>query len=296
MQQYNSKRGKFCPGIYLITCLKNKKFYVGSSTYSLFKRIRDHQIALKNNKHPNKILQRTYNKYGKESFTFDCLEKCNQETVLEREQYWMDLLESYNVKYGFNIVPKAGNSKGYKFTKKHKENISKGIQKIGGNKGKFNPRYGAIISEEQKIKRKESLIKNRNLKPFYVINQDLSIFGVYFFASEVAKIIKCHPSLIRMCLKEKIKTGKGFAYCYLDRYETKIEKIKNDKNYFIKNPKGVPKLSSCTPVKRIDINSREEIIFNSIKNAAENSNMNANSIVRILSNKRNSKKYKFEYI
>src|SRR6187402_268706 len=156
MQQYSSRRGKFAPGIYIITCIPNKKVYIGSSSYSVYKRIRDHQIFLESNSHPNQYLQRAFNKYGKENFIFERLEACDQNKVIEREQYYMDLLESHNRDKGFNLKSIAGSSFGYKYTEAQKKNISEGIQKVGGNKGKFNPRYGAKISEEQKQKSLDS--------------------------------------------------------------------------------------------------------------------------------------------
>ena len=57
------------PGIYAITNIKNKKQYIGSS-YNCRQRSYDHIAALKKNTHYSPHLQRSWNKYGEDSFTF----------------------------------------------------------------------------------------------------------------------------------------------------------------------------------------------------------------------------------
>ena len=76
-------------GIYLITCKENKKSYVGSS-FNVLQRINTHIRDLMKEKHTNKYLQSTYNKYGYISFNFELLENCSKENLLEREQWYID--------------------------------------------------------------------------------------------------------------------------------------------------------------------------------------------------------------
>jgi group I intron endonuclease len=51
-------------------------------------------------------LQNAWNKYGSESFVFEVLEHCDKNLLQEKEQYWIDLLDTCNK--GFNISKKAG--------------------------------------------------------------------------------------------------------------------------------------------------------------------------------------------
>lgn len=60
---------------YSVYKIKNKitnQCYIGVDSYYP-KRIRQHQSRLRNNKHRNKHLQSSYNKYGIENFTFELL-------------------------------------------------------------------------------------------------------------------------------------------------------------------------------------------------------------------------------
>lgn len=92
-------------GIYRITCLGNKKFYIGSAV-NLKRRFDEHQTLLRNNKHYNSKLQHAWNKYGEEQFIFDIVELVDEEYLLDCEQTWMD---STNVCVtGFNLAQKAG--------------------------------------------------------------------------------------------------------------------------------------------------------------------------------------------
>lgn len=94
-------------GVYRYTNTKNNKYYVGSTTRSFKLRHRQHMCALKNNKHKNSYLQRAYNK-DKEHFQLEILEIVEDSSkILEKEQYWMDKLESCESTKGYNINPMA---------------------------------------------------------------------------------------------------------------------------------------------------------------------------------------------
>lgn len=88
-------------GIYMIYCDGNGRRYVGSSV-DIHKRWKDHRITLKRGRHGNQHLQNAYNKYGYKAFTYSILEEVSRDRLIEREQFWMDLL-----KPEFNIAPFA---------------------------------------------------------------------------------------------------------------------------------------------------------------------------------------------
>lgn len=92
-------------GIYIIRHTVSEKRYVGSSA-NVSLRIRCHKNDLNNKKHPNKYLQRAWNKYGKEAFEFKIIEvlssQCN---LLKREQFYIDLYKSHIT--GYNARAKA---------------------------------------------------------------------------------------------------------------------------------------------------------------------------------------------
>lgn len=288
------RKRKIISGVYLITCLTNKKVYVGSSANSIFKRIRDHQIALEKGTHANEILQRTYNKYGKENFVFEKLESCAQEVVLLREQYWMDLLSAYDRKLGFNIVPKAGSSYGHKRTEEQKRKSSESHKEKGISKGEKNPRFGVKISEEQKEKTRKRWLEVGFLKPFYAIDKDLNIVGEYESAIQASKIIKCDSSLITGCLKNKWKTGKDLAFCYVSEIDKKLEEIKLDTNYFNKRGIGITR-GNTKKVKITDLQTLDYKIYESSNKAAKQIGLSKTFVYSCLKGYKKSKKFKIEY-
>lgn len=89
-------------GVYQITCIVTGKIYIGSSIHIRF-RISKHLSDLRNYKHHNKYLQRSWNKYGESNLKFDVLEECNYKNQLEREQFWIDKKRPYSRKIGFNL-------------------------------------------------------------------------------------------------------------------------------------------------------------------------------------------------
>lgn len=88
-------------GIYKITNIINNKYYIGSGI-CVSRRINDH----KKREH-NIHLKRSFNKYGLENFTFEIIEECEKENLLQREQYYINTL-----KPEYNICKIAGNTLG----------------------------------------------------------------------------------------------------------------------------------------------------------------------------------------
>lgn len=77
-------------GIYAINNLETGKIYVGSSK-NIEKRYDEHRYALRRGDHFNYHLQNAWNKYGEKAFQFIVCEYVeNLESLVEREQYWLD--------------------------------------------------------------------------------------------------------------------------------------------------------------------------------------------------------------
>lgn len=97
-------------GIYKITCLANKRIYIGS-TFNLQQRKSQHFSDLRLNKHCNRHLQRAWDKYGEHAFTFEVLELVLSMSLPAREQYWLNKLKPFG-KSGFNIAREAHSNLG----------------------------------------------------------------------------------------------------------------------------------------------------------------------------------------
>lgn len=134
-------------GIYKIINNINGKVYVGSAI-NISDRFLDHKQMLKRNKHHSTKLQNSVNKHGVENFTFEIIEECSKELLIEREQYWIDTLDSY--KSGYNCRPNASNMLNFVFSAESKEKMKKSQK--GLHSGTKHPLYGKKHSEETKEK------------------------------------------------------------------------------------------------------------------------------------------------
>lgn len=137
-------------GIYQITNKLNGKRYIGSAVY-LKRRQEEHLYHLCCGDHHNKHLQRAFDKYGKQSFEFSVLSHVNPEKLIEREQYYLDILSPE-----YNISKTAGSLLGYRASAETREKMSE------AHKGKRNHNYGKRHSEETKRKISKALSGERN--------------------------------------------------------------------------------------------------------------------------------------
>ena len=90
-------------GIYKIMNLIDEKIYIGSSV-NLLKRESKHFWMLKNNIHDNNHLQNSFNKSGVKNFKFEIIEECDENLLIEKENYYITHYKSNNSEYGFNLA------------------------------------------------------------------------------------------------------------------------------------------------------------------------------------------------
>ena len=87
-------------GVYKITNLITKEFYIGSSS-NIKRRWAEHKQRSKHmNKEYNKALYESIRKYGLENFNIKILEECEEVFLLEREQFYIKKLKAISL--GFN--------------------------------------------------------------------------------------------------------------------------------------------------------------------------------------------------
>ena len=139
-------------GVYIITCIPTKKCIIGE-TGNVRKRINYHIQNLEGNRHENPYLQKAWNKYGYDNFSFDVLEYCEFSECKIKEDYYCKLYDSHNSVKGFNLRP-TGKELKNKFSEEHKEKIKQALK----NSEKFKNRdsgkgmRGKHHSLESKIK------------------------------------------------------------------------------------------------------------------------------------------------
>jgi len=157
---------KMDSGIYKITCLPTCREYIGV-TRCFAERKYNHFRSLKRGNHRNDFLQRAYNKYGKDNFIFEVIERVEgYEDCLKREIYWIEKLNTYG--NGFNLTV---GGEGWIPNQATRDKRSKSLS------GKNNPMYGMVGSLNGNAKMTE--YKARKIKKMIAMgfrNRDITEF------------------------------------------------------------------------------------------------------------------------
>jgi group I intron endonuclease len=160
------KKESLC-GIYKITNTVNKKYYIGSAV-NIKNRFKIHKRLLKQNKHFNSHLQTSYNKYGALNFIYDVIEITIKENLIEREQYWINLLNANNNKIGYNKRIVATSNIGIKFSN---ESIKKLSISHMGHKRSYDAQIKISASQYKKVCQfEEIIIKNIYGKEYKILS------------------------------------------------------------------------------------------------------------------------------
>jgi group I intron endonuclease len=102
------------PYIYLVKNQQNKIVYVGQQIGT--KSLNEYQGS-------GLLLNRAYNKYGKDYFKQEIVEYCNVDELNDKEKLY---IKQYNTKFphGYNLTEGGDGMKGYKYNNNQKQNIS----------------------------------------------------------------------------------------------------------------------------------------------------------------------------
>ena len=114
------KNNKKKSGVYRWINQVNGKSYVGSSVDLSYRLKQYYSVTYLNRKKSVSSINRALVKYGHSNFKLEILEYCetNRLIILEREQYYIDLL-----KPEYNILKIAGSPLGYKHTEESLANM-----------------------------------------------------------------------------------------------------------------------------------------------------------------------------
>jgi group I intron endonuclease len=112
------KERKKPAGVYQIKNLSNGKVFIGSNM-NLEGPLNSHKFQLMSGRHPNEALQKEWNEYGPEKFSFEILEVVKfkddpdfnlRDEVTLLEQIWLEKLQPFGEK-GYNVEIRSGKSK-----------------------------------------------------------------------------------------------------------------------------------------------------------------------------------------
>jgi len=202
-------------GIYTITNKVDGKIYVGYATV-MYTRCIEHRSSLRNDMHGNPHLQHSWNLYGEKSFLFEELVECPVEHLISEENYWCNLLDVHNDKYGYNIATTG--QKGQ--VKANPSSIIKRQQ----TRRKNAEKRGYWVSEEY-IEKKKREMKGKPVHPNMIIKsieksskkttqytKDGKIVGIYKSQCEAARITGINDRGINNACMGKISTSGGYVW------------------------------------------------------------------------------------
>jgi group I intron endonuclease len=147
-------------GIYIIKNTIDNKIYVGSSI-NIGNREYKHFWMLNKGIHDNKFLQNSFNKFGKENFIFEVVEKCTEVELIDKENFYIDKFKSSKCDFGYNLA-KVNEFRRNTYNEEVKVKLSKHNLNKNGNIKKFE----LIEISNEKINEFDNLVDAAN----YLIN------------------------------------------------------------------------------------------------------------------------------
>jgi len=205
-------------GIYKITCNDNKKYYIGSSV-DIQKRWCRHKRELNRNIHTNKYLQNAWNKYGNNSFTFEVICECCEDTLLIIEQQYLDNTQCYDKSIGFNVCTIVGpppKPKTSKFILKDPD----GIIHEGDNISKFARVHnlniisliGLVTGSSKSLSYKGWCLPDTILRTYKINSPEGVVHEIRWNGcSNFAKLHNLHGGELSKVLNGKTKSVKGWT-------------------------------------------------------------------------------------
>ena len=217
------------PGIYMIKNNVTNRMYIGSTTMMCLKRINHHYNRLINNKHKNSYLQNSWNKYGKENFTFIIIKNCEKQDCLLIEQRFINFFIKKNILFNINSLasgtPNMSKETIFKRAETMKRKYNSGEIKpfftkgfIPWNKGKtYNRKNKGKYTKpsEETLKLIKEKHRNEMYPEIYVYSNNIFL-GKYRSSGDIedASLEKHFQNYVKP--RNGAKNHKGQVYYYLN--------------------------------------------------------------------------------
>lgn len=220
-------------GIYKIANIKTGRCYIGATRNALG-RFQVHLSELKRGVHHCERLQKSFNKFGIENFSFIIIEECEDTDIVKVEQKWIDYY--VGLKQCYNTILTACD-KGFDSleTRQRKSLAMMGNQNSLGRvvseeeKQKARERnLGKTYGEETKAKQREAKLGKESLKKIPIMQYDLNqrFIKEHKSTNDAAKELNLIRTNIIKVLKRYRNHCGGFIFRYKD-----ITKYKDPSQY-----------------------------------------------------------------
>jgi len=245
-------------GVYKITNKVNGKFYVGSGK-SVFNRWLNHASYLSRDVHTGYKLQRAFNKYGFEAFSFEILELHDVVNLHKREQYYLDTL-------------------------------CKAQEYINGTSNYFNletynvkPTVHGIVGLERADEIIVRGLRTRGFEKIYKISDKGEFIKYYEMQKQASEENGLSRSTVSKSIKnKKCPKGKDYYFCYESDYDPTYIPVPCEA--YNKGIKGAVEAINIKPVYCYDVYGRYYKKFRSGLEAAKYFNVDASGISRMMDN------------
>lgn len=195
--------------VYRIVNKINNKVYIGSTIDSERRKL-EHFNQLERGVHINTHLQNAYNKYGKNAFMFDIIEdNLDNSELMKREQHYINLFNSSNRNFGYNISQYASQPDSRKYNKLYTVKLRDMINKSNLNATSVSllfcmqlylePYTNRILSPDNKNITNKDLQKISNLAENTVLRALNELEYNHFIrriGNRQARIIYLNPHII----------------------------------------------------------------------------------------------------
>lgn len=256
-------------GIYCITNKINSKKYIGQSI-DIQRRWMQHKQ--KNVIARDTFLYKAFIKYGVENFDFSIIELCNEDSLNDREIYWISHYDTY--KHGYNMtIGGSGNNSG---ERKYSQN------KIPKN---FKNNICCDIDDIVQIVK---------------LDKDYNVLDIYNSVQECSRVNNIIATNISKTAKALHKTCCGFIFMYyndimnMNKEEIKEYRLNQRKSYNYLEHHSTSK--KCIKVFTV-IDNAYVGEFESIQKASIILSVDTSSITKVCKGRlKQSKGYIFQYV
>lgn len=139
--------------VYKIQNQLNKKVYIGQTKNPNTRKANHFYLARKGDE---RHLYASIRKYGQENFVFEVIEECNDDSINEREEFWVSHYDSFNHFKGYNLTRGGEGTKGCDKPKspEHRQKMSEAAKRFWDTSPNADKRRQQLIEKNKSDERR----------------------------------------------------------------------------------------------------------------------------------------------